>query len=362
MNAKERIQAVLHHRMPDRVPINEFLYSKELYQHVLGHKPEFYNGEDVMNCARKLGIDMGVLPIGGFSGIGNTAEDSDVYIDEWGITYHKPEEHSWPSGVPIGFPLTGAADWKGYSIPDIRTPGRLKEIDIAVRLGNEYGMGVFGSIRGPFTASWLLFGFDHFSMLLYDDPEFLKVVIHQVTDFFIEAGRMLANAGVDAVLFADDYGSSTGPLISPAHYREYIWPEVNRLVSGIKEAGVPVIMHSDGNLNAFLDDIMQSTPIDGYHPIERNAGMDIAEVKRKYGHDHVLMGNVNNQGVLVDGSVDDVVEATKECLRSAAPGGGYILGSDHSIHDDMPIENILAMIDTGLTYGTYPLDMEALSR
>ena len=85
MTSKERIQAVLQHRIPDRVPINEFLYSKNLYQHVLGHRPEFYNAEDVMKCAKLLELDMAVMPIGGFSGIGNAIENSDTYFDEWNI-------------------------------------------------------------------------------------------------------------------------------------------------------------------------------------------------------------------------------------------------------------------------------------
>jgi uroporphyrinogen-III decarboxylase len=360
MTSKERVRAVLEGRLPDRVPMNEFLYSKQLYNHVLGYKPDYYNAEDVMKCARLLGLDMGVLPIGGFSGIGNSVEQSETYHDEWNILYHKPEEASWPSGVPIGFPLHGREDWEQYDFPNIDAPGRLKEIETAVRLGHEYSMGVFGSIRGPFTATWLLFGFDQFSMLLYDDPDLLDEVIAKVTDFFISAGRMLAGAGVDAVLFADDYGGSGGPMISPMHFTHHVLPQLSRLVGAIKETGVPVMMHSDGDIRTLLPDIMRHTAINGCHPMERNAHMDIAEIKRLYGHNHVLMGNVNNQGVLINGSVDDVVAQTKECLRLAGPGGGYILGSDHSVHDDMPIVNILAMIETGRKYGAYPLDMQAL--
>jgi uroporphyrinogen decarboxylase len=201
-----------------------------------------------------------------------------------------------------------------------------------------------------------LFGYEQFSMLLFEDPDLIDDVIAAVTDFFIGGGKMLVEAGVDAVLFADDYGGATGPLMSPAHYRKHVWPQLSRLVTAIHATGAPVIMHSDGDLRKLLPDIAP-TGIAGYHPMERKANMDLAQIKRDYGQQLVLIGNVDNQGVLVNGSVDEVVAATKACLRIGAPGGGYILGSDHSVHDDMPNANIFAMIETGKQYGAYPLQL-----
>jgi uroporphyrinogen decarboxylase len=142
--------------------------------------------------------------------------------------------------------------------------------------------------------------------------------------------------------------------MSPRHYKKHIWPQLSRLVAAIRSTGTPVIMHSDGDIRKLLPDIVK-TGINGYHPMERHARMDIAQIKQAYGQQLTLIGNVDNQGVLVYGSVDEVIAATKECLQAAAPGSGYILGSDHSIHDDMPNENIFAMIETGKKYGKYPL-------
>lgn len=354
MTSKERIHAVLNHKIPDRVPMNEFLHSRPLYEEVIGRRPAFYNAEDVFDCAHKLGLDAGVIPIGGFVGIQDSAEDKVEYQDEWLITYRKDDTTSWPSDAPIEFPLKDRADWENYSVPDIYKKGRLEQIQIAVQKTKEYQMAVFGSVRGPFTPTWLLFGYEHFSMQLYEDPALLDEVMQAVTDFSIEGARMLIEAGVDAVLFADDYGGSGGPLMSPKHYKKHVWPQLHRLVSAIQSTGTHVIMHSDGDLRKLLPDIVH-TGINGYHPIERQANMDIAQIKQDYGDKLTLIGNVDNKGVLVSGSVDEVIVATKECLRIAAPGGGYILGSDHSVHDDMPNENIFAMIETGKKYGRYPI-------
>jgi uroporphyrinogen-III decarboxylase len=162
-------------------------------------------------------------------------------------------------------------------------------------------------------------------------------------------------AGVDAVLFADDYGGSAGSLMSPYHFKKHIWPQLHRLVTSIQATGTRVIMHSDGDLRQLLPDIVSMTGINGYHPMERHANMDIEHIKRSYGDTLVLMGNVDNQGVLIKGSKEEVIEATKACIKIGAPGGRYIFGSDHSVHDDMPNENIIAMIKTAKEYGKYPI-------
>lgn len=354
MTSKERIQAVLNHQMPDRVPMNEFIYSRKLYRDVIGKWPAFYNGEDVMDCAHKLGLDMGVIPIGGFSGISDREICQEEFIDEWGITYKRKENVAWPADAPAGFPLKTKKDWKNYTIPDINQAGRLAQIEIALRKGKEHNMAVFGSIRGPFTQTWLLFGYEYFSFMLFEEPKLINEIVEKVTDFSIAGGKMLAAAGVDAVLFADDYGGKAGPLMSPQHFARFIWPHQGRLVKEIRSTGVPVFMHSDGNITALLPDIVKKG-IAGYHPIERNANMSISQVKKDYGNKLILMGNVSNQGVLIYGTVDEVIEQTKECISIAAPGGNYILSSDHSVHDDMPLENIYAMIETGKKFGKYPI-------
>ena len=355
MTSKERILTALNHKEPDRIPIIEVLYSRKLYKEIIGRIPDYYNAEDVFECAKTLGLDAGIIPIEGFPGIRTSPIKDEEYQDEWHITYRKDEGVSWPGDTIIGYPLKNKEDWKKYKIPDVNKPGRLKEIEIAIKKGKEYNMAVFGDIRGPFSATWMLFGYEKFCLLLYEDPDLLDEVITEVTDFYLSAGKILLDAGVDVIFFADDYGYSTGPLLSPEHYEKHIWPQLSRLLKGLKaNNNKKVIMHSDGDLKKILPSIIK-TGVDGYHPIERKAGMDLAKIKKEYGDKLVLIGNVNNIDTLVFGSKEDVINETMDCIKIAAPGGGYILSSDHSVHDDIPNENILSMIETGKKYGIYPI-------
>ena len=76
MTSKERFLTALAHKIPDRVPINEFLYSRKLCEDVIGHRPTFYNSEDLFDCAHKLGLDSAVMMLGGFAGMRDADEDN----------------------------------------------------------------------------------------------------------------------------------------------------------------------------------------------------------------------------------------------------------------------------------------------
>lgn len=100
-------------------------------------------------------------------------------------------------------------------------------------------------------------------------------------------------------------------------------------------------------------DGLVGTGISGYNPVERAAGMDLEKVKKRYPGKLCCIGNVDNKTTLVSGSVEEVIAETRECLEIGMPGGGYILSSDHSFHDDIPSDNIFAMIETVKKYGKY---------
>lgn len=357
MTSRERVLCALKGGEPDTVPIFDFIYSRVLYKEVNGRIPSHYCAEDVMECSARIGYDLGVIPFGGFGGLSDHQGGGNTYTDEWGTRFEKRED-TWPVDAPVDFPLKDRSDLKNYSWPDPTRPERTAEARTALRMARDHKMAVFGNVRGPFSATWFLVGVENFMMKMFDDPEFIDDVVTRCTEFFIEGGRKMAEAGVDALVFADDYGSNTGPLMSPEHFRRYIFPHTQRMVNEFKRLGVPVIMHSDGNLNLLMDDLVDMG-IDGYHPVERASQMNIAQVKTQYGDRVCLLGNVDNVTTLVSGSPQDVDAEVKQCIRIAAPGGGHILCSDHSLHDDITNENVFALYDAGRRYGRYPIRIDS---
>jgi len=165
----------------------------------------------------------------------------------------------------------------------------------------------------------------------------------------------MAQAGVDILLTGDDYAGMTGALMSPRHFREFVLPYLQKAVDIAHQHGLPFIKHSDGNLWKILDMIVD-TGIDGLHPNEPMAGMDIREVKEKYGHRIAVVGNVDCSMLLPSGTEEQVIEAVKETIAKASVGGGHILSSSNSIHPAVKPENYRAMVSAAREHGRYPLD------
>jgi len=351
MTSKERVLSALQHKIPDRVPVFEFVYSRPLFREILGYVPETYNSEDVVRLYQKMGYDLCFCPFGGQGGFQMKTGLDGMYQDEWHVTYCK-NDSSWPIDAPVGFPIKDRNDWNNYTMPDPKQPSRLDGIKTAVRLGKEKDMAIAGSVRGPYSSAMLLMGMEHLSISFYDEPELVSEIMTKCVDFYIEGGLRMINAGADIILIADDYGSISGPLLSPSLFREFIVPQVTRMVEAFRKLGAPVIFHSDGNIRKLTDDLVD-TGITALNPVERAAGMDLSEIKKVYGKRISIVGNVDNKNTLVNGSISDVELEVKECIDIAAEGGGYILCSDHSVHDDTPNENVFAMIEACNKYGWY---------
>lgn len=351
MTPRERFLTALNGGQPDRVPMFEFLFSQEVYQAVIGRRPEVYNAEDAVELSAALGLDGVFIPLSG-SALFEPRAGDELYQDEWGTTWRPAP--TWPNDAPVDFPVKNRGDWKKYKVPDLTGPDRTREFEKALKMmPGRSRQGVLGCVLGPFTAAWFITGLDSFFLLMYDDPELVDEVLWAVTETWIAAGKRMVESGADAIILADDLGGTYGPLISIEQFRRHILPPFEHMTRALKEL-VPVLMHNDGDIKLYLDELV-ATGIDGYHPVERNAGMDLAGIKGTYGSDLCLVGNVNNKITMVGGRPDDVEEAVKECLRIAGPGGGFILGSDHSLHDDIPIDNVYALFESGKKYGSYPL-------
>ena len=89
--------------------------------------------------------------------------------------------------------------------------------------------------------------------------------------------------------------------------------------------------------------------------------MNIAEIKATYGDRLCLIGNISTTATLSQGDPNKVELEVLECLRDAAPGGGYIMAPDHSFHSAIPHENIKIVIDTCKKYGNYPIDLDVIT-
>jgi len=342
LTSAERIMRVLRREEPDRVPHFEWLVDRKVRE-ALWPGCKSYN-----EFAVRMGLDA-VLD-------GPHFEKEQVgpnrWLTEWGfVMQDTAEEH----GIEVESPIKTMADFERYTPPDPHVPDRYRSIEETVR-EFEGEKAIVVHLNDVFSIPRYLMGMQDLLMSIVTQPELVKALVDLSVDINLEMAKEVVARGVKIVYTGDDYAYTKGPLMSPKHFRELFYPGLRRVFGGFKELGLMVIKHTDGNLWPIIDMIIDSG-IDCLDPIDPLAGMDLAEVKAKYGDRIALKGNVDCAQTMTFGSVDDVIAETKEVLRKGAPGGGFILSSSNSIHSSVKPENYLAMLQTLEKYGRYPLSL-----
>ncbi|MCD6378316.1 MAG: hypothetical protein J7L99_05645 [Planctomycetes bacterium] len=138
-------------------------------------------------------------------------------------------------------------------------------------------------------------------------------------------------------------------------FRQLTFPSVKRAIELATAAGIPTHMHSCGPEKALVKIMAEETDLTVIDPLEvpPMGDCDLAELKRLYGDKIVLKGNLHTTKIMLHGSVEDVIAASKKAIDDAAEGGKFILSTGDQCGRDTPDENIRAMVETARTYGRY---------
>ena len=192
-----------------------------------------------------------------------------------------------------------------------------------------------------------------FSCRLVDEPEKVKADAQTMVDRALEQAESYAkHGGLDGFALCQDYCLNTGPFMSPRQFSEFTTPYLAKLIQGYRDLGFYTIKHTDGNIMPIVDQLVEAKP-HALHSLDPQAGVDIAEVKRLYGDQICLIGNVNC-GALDTGTDEEVVASARYALKHGMPGGGYVFSSSNCIYTGMPLRRYELMLDVWRTEGNYP--------
>ena len=192
----------------------------------------------------------------------------------------------------------------------------------------------------------------NFSYWLVDKPdEAKKNADTMVNNALDTAAKYKKHGGLDCFAMCTDYCLNTGPFLSPSQFSEFVTPYLARLIGGYRRQGFYTIKHTDGNIMPILDQLVQARP-DALHSLDPQAGVDIAEVKRLYGRQLCLIGNVNC-GLLQTGTDEEAAESARYALRHGMPGGGYIFSTSNCVYTGMPLERYELIIRIWREEGVY---------
>jgi uroporphyrinogen decarboxylase len=342
MNSVERVSASLRGETPDRVPILEWFVHEKVFQAILPNS----TWSDFVEKIDLDAITAHFIFEGTFK---ETRIDEKTVVNEWGVTLGVTDEHM----APIDGPIKSLDDALKYIAPNPDAPHRLGGLpEYVLRFKGK--KAIIWCQRAEFMWAADLLRLDNLLVAFLENPRLAHEVLEVVNDFAVALARRAVRAGADLVMLGDDYAYKAGPMMSPAVYKTFLQHRLARVVQAVHEEGAFCVKHSDGNLWPILDMIVE-TGVDAINPLEPVAGMDIGEVKRKYGDRVCLIGNIDCGELLSRGTPQQVRQVVIETIRQAAPGGGYIMSSSNTIHSSVKPENYQAMIDATHIYGTYPL-------
>jgi len=211
------------------------------------------------------------------------------------------------------------------------------------------------AILGLFGGNLIEFGQfmyrnDNFFILLAGEPQKAHAFLDKLVEIHLDnLEKYLAAVGnyIDIIVFGDDLGMQTGPLISPKMYREFFKPRHKMLWNRAKElADVKVNLHCCGGIRELLPDIIEAGA-DAVNPVQINcSGMNLSELKKEFGKDIVFWGGGCDTGhILPDETPETVAQHVKEQVEIGKRGGGFVFQQVHNIMANVPPENIVAMFD-----------------
>ena len=316
---------------------------------------------DTIDFYRKLEIDFACISFGPPSGWEKKILDEKMFLDEWGRKweYTREGKASLVLGMYADGTIKTPEKFQEFEFPDPNAAGRMDGFVTAFKTaGDEYA--VTGTIdEGVFQRAALMTGVKEFLMYLYEKPSFARELLKRHYEFALEIGKQFLDSGAEFILVGDDIADNHGPLLSPKLYEEFVYPYHKALVQSLKRRGARVIWDTDGNIMPILRFLLDMG-IDGLHPIEPTAGMNIVELQRKYRDRICVAGGVDVVKLLPFGSEDDVEKEVIKLVKDAGSGGGLILGSSNSLHTYVPdvdkfVRNVVRYVESAHKFGVYPI-------
>lgn len=198
-------------------------------------------------------------------------------------------------------------------------------------------------------------GLDTLMMDMMAEPEMANYILDKPFLFYHEYfRRMFVEAGdlIDVFALADDFGTQSTMLISPELFEEYVAPRLKKMADLAHSFDIKLLLHCDGNIEPVIPRLIE-LGVDILDPIQPEC-MDPIAIKNKFGDRLCLRGGISVQNIVSRGTVDEVRSETRRIVEALKPGGGYILSPGHPVlQDDIPVENILALYETGYQCGLY---------
>jgi uroporphyrinogen decarboxylase len=329
MNQRERVIAAIKHKNTDIIP-----YQLDLTQSVYDKLCDYYGDTEFL-----------------YHIVGNhlireknkkhTFLDARTYVDIFGVTWYKDQE-----GGDIGNVkeyIFNEPDIKLFTFPEPDAELIKSKCEMIVNshpnLFKIYEIGF-----ALFERAWTLRGFENLLMDFMLEEDFVNELLDGILEYNLKVIDLAAQYPIDCFMFGDDWGQQKGLIMGPSLWNKYIKPRMSVMFDRVKKNNLYIAHHSCGDNYILFKDLIEMG-LDIYNTFQPEV-YDLRKFVEEYGSSITVYGGISTQGVLSKGSPENVREETKRMMNVLGKKGGYIVAPTHQIPSDIPLENILAFIET----------------
>jgi uroporphyrinogen decarboxylase len=239
----------------------------------------------------------------------------------------------------IDMPLRQAV--KKYTAPDPFSEHNFDWFERDQALKGDF-MVIPSGYFGIYERGYATLGFENFMLQMADDPETIETLLTKIADYRIAVAHKKEEYGFRVCHIGDDLGTQCAGFFSPDMFESLLLPQYKRLFAAHKKYGHFMIIHSCGNIMQYLPSLIEAG-LNGWEPLQ--PCNDLRTVKKEFGRDLVLWGGIDTQ-TLPFLSVPEVKNLAREVISILGKGGGHIIAPAQEIMNDVPLENVAALLET----------------
>jgi len=383
MNSEERVRAAFQHREADRVPVYEQTVCCRITSEMMGRRMRTGGGrirweetaarweseeawkdyvgrliEDMGDLIRELDFDLVGVPW-------RHSRRPSERLDEFTFRYEDGETGLWSvfhydETTDVFDEVDSAERREGLAAVERAVEaheGGAEEAQppsqtnfevlhaIARRAGGRRALtNGAGFISIPPTPAWL--------EATAARPDLIERYLEATMRQAVAAIPALPQFGISVLWAGGDLASNKGPLYSPSAFRRLMLPRLKKITEAAQAAGLVYLFRTDGNIWPIAQELLVESGVDGYGEIDIDAGMDLAEIKRRLPH-LTLWGGVSCGKLLTYGTRQQIRAEVRRVMEACKPGGGFICGSSNSVHTGIPTESFMAMQEAAREFGSY---------
>ncbi|MHB1653862.1 MAG: uroporphyrinogen decarboxylase family protein [Desulfitobacteriaceae bacterium] len=352
LTKRERVIRTINFQETDRVPVYDIIHNDSMLEYYGGAKLTEQNAWELLYKTIRETLDMTRLVRIPYFNLGSIKLEGEY--EGFSRSYQR-----WTSWIESPFKeLQEIKEWIKKHIkfrnewyPDGQYVETYRKYinDLQSGIGDDTVVVIESPVGLDRTYTYI--GLEAFSYLMADDPDLVTEWLEALIVSEIRRAKAIADPElVPVMLTFSDIAYKGNLMFSPTFLKKEFFPRLKKLNDVYHEKDVKCLFHSDGYLMNIMDELI-SAEIDGINPIEIAAGMNLKEVKQKYGNKIFITGGIDVNRVLKNGDVQLVKTTCENAIRDAAYNGGYFLGSSTEIYYDIPLNNAVAMIDTAHSSG-----------